>query len=119
MSLFDEAREKLAGTARAAVNASREMIEVSKLNTAIKSEEYRIKEIMYDIGREIYETYKDEKPVSDKLRSKCDDIMECEKKIEELKLKILEIKNLKSCVECGTRIPLDYIYCPKCGAKVE
>lgn len=118
MALFEGAREKFTDTARAAVKASREFVEVSKLNTAIKCEEDKMKALMLEIGQAVYETYKDNKPVEMELNVICGEIMECERIIEELRKKVLEIRNLRQCSGCLAKVERNFVYCPKCGTRL-
>jgi hypothetical protein len=118
MTMLENFREKVVGATRSAVKASSEFIEVTKINLTIKSEEDKVKEIMFEIGKIIYENYKEGKAVEGDLSVKCDNIVESEEKILELKKKIMDIKNLKNCEGCGSEIDTESSYCHKCGKKV-
>lgn len=119
MSLLDDIREKATNAAKSAYNATNEFIEVSKINLAISAENDKIKTVMLEIGKVVYDTYSDGRPLEAALSVKCDEISASEKNIDELKLKILDIKNLKKCSGCAAEIDRNDYYCSKCGSRVE
>lgn len=118
MTILDNFRDKVIGATRTAVKASSEFIEVTKINLAIKSEEDKAKEIMFEIGKAIFESYKDGKALEAELSIKCDSILEAQSKIIEMKNKIMEIKNLKKCEDCGAEVDSEGSYCHKCGKRI-
>jgi hypothetical protein len=118
MTIFDNFRDKVMGATRSAVKASSEFIEVTKINLSIKSEEDKAKEIMFEIGKVIFESYKEGKALEAELSMKCDSIIESESKITEMKNKIMEIKNIRKCDGCGAEIDAESSYCHKCGKRI-
>ncbi|HEX3027769.1 MAG TPA: zinc-ribbon domain-containing protein [Clostridia bacterium] len=118
-SLFENVRDKVSSAAKSAVKASNELIEVTKLNSAINSQKDKMKALMLEIGELAYNTYKDGKPLDDEMSQKCESIAECEKSIEEIKEKILDIKDMKKCDNCSAEVDHDVLYCPRCGNKFE
>ncbi|MEG6613219.1 hypothetical protein V6C42_10225 [Pseudoclostridium thermosuccinogenes] len=119
MEIIDNMRKKVRDATLSALKASSDLIEISKINMAINSEEQKIKSLMFEMGREVYESYKQGEAVDSELAEMCEEIARAEMDIEDMKLKILEIKNLKRCSGCSAEIDEDYAYCPKCGKKVE
>jgi len=119
MEIIDNMRKKVRDATLSALKASSDLIEISKINMAINSEEQKIKSLMFEMGREVYESYKQGEAVDAELAEMCEEIARAEMDIEDMKLKILEIKNLKRCSGCSAEIDEDYAYCPKCGKKVE
>jgi ArsR family metal-binding transcriptional regulator len=94
---------------------SENLVGISKLNMAISSDEKKINEIYIKIGEKIYKDYKDGK-INDKgIKDKCEEIESIEKDIENLKKKMLKLKEKKLCKVCNTEMYKDDIYCPKCG----
>jgi rubrerythrin len=94
---------------------SENLIEVSKVNMAISSEEKMIEDIYKKIGKKVYKDYK-EKKINDKsLIDKCEEIEEIEKDINLLKKKLLKLKDKKCCKKCGAEMDRGASYCPKCG----
>lgn len=101
--------------AEAVAKKSEEIIEVSKLNIAISSEQNMIKEIYEKIGRKIYKKYRENKTIDKELIEKCEQISEIEKDIEDIKKKILKIKSRKQCKYCDCSMEKSAAFCPKCG----
>jgi len=118
-TLFESVRDKVSNAARTAVKASNELIEVTKLNSAINSQKDKMKALMLEIGELVYDTYRDGKPLEAELSVKCESIAECEKSIDEIKSKILDVKNLKKCMGCSSEVDHDVLFCPRCGSKFE
>lgn len=119
MTILDNFRDKVKGATRTAVKASSEFIEVTKISLAIKSEEDKAKEIMFEIGKVVFEGYKEGKALEAELAVKCEGIVESQGKIVEMRNKIMEIKNIKKCEACEAEIDVDSFYCHKCGKKAE
>ncbi|HEY8499121.1 MAG TPA: zinc-ribbon domain-containing protein [Clostridia bacterium] len=93
-----------------------DMVEVTKLNSAISQEKEKIRKLYYEIGTAIYEQYKTGN--NPEVEEKCAQIAEIEQKIEELQQKIQEIKSSKKCPGCGTEVSTDTAFCPQCGTKL-
>jgi division protein CdvB (Snf7/Vps24/ESCRT-III family) len=119
MSILENVRGKISDTAKAAVKVSRELSEISKINNEIRAQEDKVKTLLIEIGEAVYETYIEAIPVNVDVESKCKEITECYNNIEELKAKILEVKNIVICQECKSTIERGFLFCPKCGARVE
>ncbi|ERI95206.1 hypothetical protein HMPREF1982_00431 [Clostridiales bacterium oral taxon 876 str. F0540] len=94
---------------------SENLIEISKLNMAISSEEKMIDDIYIKIGQKVYKDYKENKVIDKSLKDKCEEIVEIEKDVNSLKKKLLKIKDKKACKKCGTEMDRDAEFCPKCG----
>lgn len=118
MSIFDGARNRLKDTAKAALSTSREMLEISKLNSVIKTEEDKIKALKLELGNTVYKTYTGETPSEEDLNLKCEEIRDLEGNILIHREKVHRIKNQNLCPECNARIDRNYIFCPKCGFRL-
>lgn len=119
MSNFENFTKRVAETAKAAVRKSGDIVEVTKLNLNIGTEEDKIKKLYVDMGRMVYELYLNGDEVSSVLVDNCEKVGNHEKAIQELRQKILQLKNMKACQECGSEIEMDFEYCPRCGGRQE
>jgi len=119
VSVIDNITKKVSDTAKAAAKKSGSVIEVTRLNLNIGSEEEKIRRIYADIGRQLYEDYTEGKIISEKLLEDCEKIDKIVKNINEMREKILELKNAKACPNCGTELEINMEYCHKCGKKQE
>ena len=119
MSVLDNITRKVTDTAKAAAKISSGVVEVTKLNMNISAEEEKIRKLYTEMGRQLYEEYSEGRNIEGKLLEKCMKIDEIIANIDEMRGKILEIKNVKACPNCGTVLDMDMEYCHKCGRKQE
>lgn len=117
MSIFDNITKKVTDTAKAAAKKSGELVEVTRLNMNVSAEQDKIDKICLSIGKTIYEAFKKGEGTPDSFIENCKDAAGHDENIKNIKQKILEIKNLKICAECGAELDADTAYCSKCGAK--
>lgn len=91
MAFFNELGKKIGNVAETATDKAKEIAEVTKLNNTISSEEKQIKEYYGEIGEFIFQRDKEnpDSPVAELCRK----ILASQQNIEDLKQKILEIKN--------------------------
>lgn len=119
MSVLDNITKKVTDTAKAAAKKSGSVVEVTKLNMNINTEEEKVRKIYSDMGRMLYEDYTEGKNVGERLLEQCVKIDEIIEGIDDMKQKILELKNVKACPNCGMELEVDMTYCYKCGKKQE
>lgn len=119
MSIFDNIGKKVSETAKTAAKRSGDIVEATKLNISIATEEDKIKRVYSEIGKVIYKSYAAGEEVPQSVKEYCDKIKSIEKNIEDMKQKILELRDVKACPECKTELHVDMAYCHKCGAKQE
>jgi len=94
---------------------SENLIEISKLNMSLSSNEKLIDEIYLKLGKKIYKEYTDNKISDSSLIEKCKEIDSINKDMESIKKKILKLKDRKQCKKCGTTMEEEAEFCPKCG----
>jgi len=119
MSLINNVGKKITSAGKGAIKASGNMVQITKFNMAIKSEESKIQGYMAEIGNVIFDKYKEGKDIDPDVITNCEDIEKCIKAIDELKLKIIDVKDLKKCPGCDNEIDKDDVFCSKCGTKSE
>ncbi|NLM72981.1 MAG: zinc ribbon domain-containing protein [Clostridiaceae bacterium] len=113
MAFLDEVKK----FGKSIADKSKDVIEVTKLNSQIATEKDKIKELYQKIGEHVYNNYvAGESTVNDEL---CAEIKEINAKIEELSAKVLELKNATLCPNCNAELAKDVTFCSKCGAKVK
>jgi hypothetical protein len=103
--------------AESVAKKSSELIEVSKINLEISSEEKKAYELYAKIGRKIYKRYMEGKEIDKDLISKCKEIEDIESDIKELEEKRLRAKEMKNCKHCYCEMKAEDSYCPRCGKK--
>ena len=101
VSVLDNITRKVTDTAKAAAKKSGSVVEITKLNLSISAEEEKIRKIYTEMGKQLYEDYIEGKMPGEKLLAQCVKIDEIIKGINEMRDKILELKNIKACPNCG------------------
>ena len=119
MSVFDNFTKKVTDTAKAAAKKSSELVEVTKLNMSIGTEEDKIQKVYADVGKMVYASFARGEEINDAYKVDCEKIRSYTDTINKMKQKILELKNTKSCPGCGEELDVSIAFCSKCGAKQE
>ena len=105
-------------TAKKAMKASGDVVELTKTSLNIKMDEIKRESFFKEIGKIVYNTYKSSPgSASDEVLDFCKCIDEIENSINSHKSKAAQIKNKKFCVNCGAQLPKEVNYCYSCGAK--
>ena len=117
MSVIDNITKKFTETAKVAATKANDIVELTKLNMGIGAEEEKIKKIYYEIGKAVYDSYSAGGDVGESFRAYCETISGYEDNIEDMKAKIMEMKNIKLCPGCNTELESDIAFCPKCGTR--
>ena len=116
-SVFENLSRKVTDTAKAAAKKSSEVVEVTKLNLSIGSEEDKIKKAYAEIGKNVYGVFASGEEVGDSFKCQCELIRSYENNIKDMRLKILDLKELKICPTCGIELESEIAFCSKCGTK--
>jgi ribosomal protein L40E len=119
MSVFENFTRKVSETAKAAAKKSSDLVEVTKLNMSIGSEEDKIEKVFKEIGKTIYESFARGENVDEIFIEKCNQIASYEDNIKDMRAKVLELKNSKVCPNCREELDIEVQYCSKCGTKQE
>lgn len=107
--------ETASGTYNTVVDKSGKIIEDTKFKFAISEREDKIYEKYADMGRTVYEMYKQGEDVGEVFTKESEEIDKLRKEIHEMNRKILANKGLKECDECGDVIDLNSNFCQHCG----
>ncbi|MGE5327980.1 MAG: zinc ribbon domain-containing protein [Deltaproteobacteria bacterium] len=120
MSFLENLGKTISGAAQTAAKKSGEMVEITKINMSIGSEEDKIEKLQMQIGKKVYENSVAGTPISaDDFKDACNEITERNNTIKDLKAKILEVKSIKLCTSCGAELEKEVQFCNKCGSKQE
>ncbi len=117
MAFFDNMGKKLGEAAQAAAKKSGELVEVTKLNVNINSEEDKIQKLYTQIGKKVFEKYSEAGTADADFIEDCEAIKVHELNVKNLREKILEVKNMKQCTGCGAELERNQIFCSKCGTR--
>ena len=118
MGVFEDVVIKARTAADYVGSKTEELMEVSKHRIAIAELEDKLEKEYAAVGRKVCASAKDQSDCSEFVREKVAEIGEMEKKLEELRVKLSQIKGLKKCPSCSMVNPEEANYCQKCGAKL-
>ncbi len=119
MAFLENLGKKVGEAAQAAAKKSGELVEITKLNVNIGSEEDKIQKLYTQIGKSVYEKYSVSGDADENVVENCETIKVHEHNIKTLREKILEVKNVKTCTHCGAEMEKTQVFCSKCGTKNE
>lgn len=115
MQVKDEAEKLTKDT----VDKTKKVIDRTKYNYTISELESRIKDILAELGKKLYDEYENGAEFDGEIKDNCQKIDELKNEINEIKLKITQTTNTKICTDCGSLIDKDDSFCKKCGNKAE
>lgn len=95
-----------------------EIVEEQKMKSQIRTLEKGNNRDFSDIGKMIYEQFKNGKVVDLQFVELCEAIEKREEAIEVFKKQIADLKGLDICSSCQASLEKDAVYCPKCGKPV-
>ena len=107
-----------ASMANTVAKKSGELVEISKLTLNLAALEESKGDLLKEIGQLVFDQYEAGSEFSEDLKAQCGSVKETNEKINTIKEKIMEIKNINKCQACGTDMKLDDVFCSKCGAKL-
>ncbi|MFA5524152.1 MAG: zinc ribbon domain-containing protein [Tissierellales bacterium] len=113
MAIFSEIGKKITQTTQSALKSTKDLADISSLNSQISDEEKLLNSFYKQIGEKYYELYRESKDES--FEALCSSITEGMDKIVNLKYEVQRIKGIKNCSGCGAEIPMDTIFCGTCG----
>jgi len=115
MSFLENFGKKVGEVAQAAAKKSGDLVETTKINVNINSEEDKIQKLHTQIGKAIYTKYAASGIADEEALEACEAIKFHEQNIKSFKDKQLEIKGTKNCSSCGAEMDKKQMFCSKCG----
>lgn len=115
---FGNLGQALSKTAREISGRAEDAYETQRLKNKISAEERQIDKIMADLGKIVYQRYKEDVPVDDAQKALCEQIDQRMNQIEQLRADIndLKVRTRRICPSCGKEIEKDAAFCRFCGA---
>lgn len=111
--------KKMGDGAMSIARKSGDIVEITKLNSMISSEEEKIEKEFTKTGRILFEKFTAGEQVDPDLSERCNNIAIMKNNIADYKQRILELKGIKYCPQCGLQLSINIKFCPECGAKQE
>lgn len=121
MGFFDDLSKKASETYKNTAEKTNKLAREVKLKSLISEEKDKVEEAYIEIGRKVYEKHIREENISikEELAEECAKLDEYSKKIEDMRMELLTLKNLRMCKVCAAEISVNAKFCPKCGAVQE
>lgn len=117
MGFFDEIGSKITGGVSAATNKTKELAEVSRLNSKISANNTAVKTKYEEAGR-IVKAELAQGISHEKLLEIFAEIDQLDAETAEMKKQVQQIKGIRICTSCGAEIPAESLFCASCGTKV-
>lgn len=114
MAFFDDLGKKLSQAGQTAVQKTKEVADIAKLNSSIYDEEKKINNNYLEIGK-LYVSLRAEAH-EEEFDGMIAAIRESEEKIRGYRHQITEIKGIAICEKCGAEVPVHAAFCSACGA---
>ena len=113
MAFLDDLSKKITDVTSNAAQKTRDMAEISKLNSSISEEETKLNNAYIQIGKLYCANHGSD--YEDCFGSFIDVVTESEKKIADMNAQIREIKGIITCPTCGEYVSLSVAFCSSCG----
>ena len=116
MDFFSKLSKKASETYQFTKEKASNISEELKIKGKINEYKQNIEELYLNIGKKVYTELKDGKTVAEEeILEKCDQISNANDEISKLKDKLLTLRKVKTCPNCGAKLDSDDLYCSKCG----
>lgn len=115
---FEDLGKRLGETAETVTAKANEAIEIQKLKSQIRELSRGNAVDLMELGRSVYDRYKNGEDLDDTSKGLCDAIKNREENIEEYEKKISVLKGAGECPKCGKMVAKDMAFCPYCGESV-
>lgn len=104
-------------TYRNAAEATNRITREIKLKANMADNKSQINDLYEKIGKKVYEKYllKEDIDMQDDFNNECSMIDVLANEIEDFRMQLLNLKDLKQCKNCYSEIDLEFRYCPNCG----
>ncbi|MCH5353159.1 MAG: zinc ribbon domain-containing protein [Acutalibacter sp.] len=116
MPFFDQLGKKLTDAGQGVVQQTKNLADVTRLNSAISNSEKQIAQLYAVIGQAYYEAHKNDPNAESPEQIQAINALSAE--IEQNQEAIRVIKGITQCPNCGKDVPLGSAFCAVCGTKL-
>lgn len=114
MAFFDDLGKKLSQAGQSAVQKTKDMTGIARINAAITEEEKKVVNGYYQLGKQYLTAHPTD--YADEFAEIVAGIREAESKMQDYKRQIQDIKGITRCEKCGAEIANNAAFCNTCGA---
>ena len=106
---------RLADAGQGVAQQTKNLADVTRLNSAISEKERKISQLYLAIGQSYYEAHRQD--AAAECPQQIEQIDQLHEEIAQHREEIKQIKGVVKCSACGAEIPLHAAFCNVCGAK--
>lgn len=119
MEFFEKLGKKASETYRSAAEKTNKVASETKLKMKIGDCNSQIKDLYKEIGKKVYEkiAVNGKSEETEFIKEELSKIEELKEEIRVYQHQILELSDMKLCVNCQTKMDKSAKYCPSCGAE--
>lgn len=119
MEFFDKLTKKASETYKGAAEKTGKIAKEAKLKMKINDNKSKINELYKEMGKKVYQkhTANEDLCIKKDLEEECAKIDILSSEIDTYHKEILELSDVKVCIQCKEPMDKEAKFCPKCGAK--
>lgn len=114
MAFFDDLGKKLSQAGQTAVQKTKDMTDIARINGLISDEEKNVNNNYYQIGKLYVAIHSSD--YEDDFAGMITAVKESEQKLIEYRQQIQDIKGVVHCEKCGADVASNVAFCSSCGA---
>lgn len=114
MAFFDDLGKKLSQAGQSAVQKTKDMTGIAKINAAITEEEKKVVNGYYQLGKQYLAAHPED--YAEEFAQIIAEIREAESKMQFYRQQIQDIKGVTRCEKCGAEVANNAAFCNTCGA---
>lgn len=108
--------DKISQAGQSAVQKTKDMTEIARINSLISDEEKKMNLAYVDIGKKYVSLHRNDSEAE--FAAFVKEVVESEEKIAVWRDQILNIRGVRRCPNCGAELKDGVAFCSECGASV-
>ena len=119
MDFFEKLTKKTTDAYKTVAEKTNQIAGETKLKLKINDNKSKINDLYKEIGKKVYEKYalNGNLDVKEDIEEELNKIQSLADEIKDFERQILELSDLKECVNCKTKIERSAKFCPTCGTE--
>lgn len=120
-NVMNKLSQKAIQTYRSAAEMTNRITCEIKLKANMADHKSQINDLYEQMGKKVYEKYllKEEINMQSDFENDCNMMDVLANEVEDIRMQLLSLKDLKQCPKCHYEIDLEFHYCPNCGLEQE
>ena len=117
MAFFDNIGKQITNVSQNVAQQTKNLANITQLNSAISDKQGQIHQLYLSLGQAYYEAHKND-PAAEEAE-KIQQLNNLFYEISQNRDKIVQIRGINTCPNCGGEIPAQAQFCNFCGSKIE